>query len=98
MFIDDISYFPNNSIQIFNRYGRLVWETKEYNNTTNAFKGKANVPVLFQKEENLPDGTYFYILKYFNFIDQTQNEKKNKHNNHISIFIIISGTSLLRFP
>jgi hypothetical protein len=75
MFIDDISYFPNNSIQIFNRYGRLVWETKEYNNTTNAFKGKANVPVLFQKEENLPDGTYFYILKYFNFIDQTQKEK-----------------------
>jgi hypothetical protein len=75
MFIDDISYFPNNSIQIFNRYGRLVWETKEYNNTTNAFKGKANVPALFQKEENLPDGTYFYILKYFNFIDQTQKEK-----------------------
>lgn len=75
MYIDDISYFPNNSIQIFNRYGRLVWETKGYNNTTNAFKGKANLPVLFQKEENLPDGTYFYILKYYNFIDQIQKEK-----------------------
>jgi hypothetical protein len=76
LYIDDISYFPNNSIQIFNRYGRLVWETKGYNNATNAFKGNSNVSVFFQKDENLPDGTYFYILNYFNFIDQIQREKK----------------------
>jgi hypothetical protein len=82
LFIDDISYFPNNSIQIFNRYGRLVWETKGYNNDTNAFNGKANVPVLFQKEEQLPDGTYFYILNYFNFIDRTQKEK----NGYLQLF------------
>jgi hypothetical protein len=82
LYIDDISYFPNNSIQIFNRYGRLVWETKEYNNITNAFKGKANVSVLFQKEEQLPSGTYFYILNYFNFIDRTQKEK----NGYLQLF------------
>ena len=82
LFIDDISYFPNNSIQIFNRYGRLVWKTKGYNNDTNAFNGNANVPVLFQKEEQLPDGTYFYILNYFNFIDQTQREK----NGYLQLF------------
>jgi len=82
LYIDDISYFPNNSIQIFNRYGRLVWETKEYNNTTNAFKGKANVSVLFQKEEQLPAGTYFYILNYFNFIDGKQKEK----NGYLQLF------------
>lgn len=76
LYIDDISYFPNNSIQIFNRYGRLVWETKGYNNATNAFKGNSNVSFFFQKDENLPDGTYFYILNYFNFIDQIQREKK----------------------
>jgi hypothetical protein len=82
LYIDDISYFPNNSIQIFNRYGRLVWETKEYNNITNAFKGKANVSVLFQKEEQLPSGTYFYILNYFNFIDRSQKEK----NGYLQLF------------
>lgn len=82
LYIDDISYFPNNSIQIFNRYGRLVWETKGYNNDTNAFKGKANVPDLFQKDEQLPAGTYFYILNYFNFIDRTQKEK----NGYLQLF------------
>jgi len=82
LYIDDISYFPNNSIQIFNRYGRLVWETKGYNNDTNAFKGKANVPDLFQKDEQLPAGTYFYILNYFNFIDQIQREK----NGYLELF------------
>jgi hypothetical protein len=82
LYIDDISYFPNNSIQIFNRYGRLVWETKGYNNDTNAFKGKANVPDLFQKDEQLPAGTYFYILNYFNFIDQMQKEK----NGYLQLF------------
>lgn len=82
LYIDDISNFPNNSIKIFNRYGRLVWETKEYNNTTNAFKGKANVSVLFQKEEQLPVGTYFYILNYFNFIDGKQKEK----NGYLQLF------------
>jgi hypothetical protein len=82
LYIDDISYFPNNSIQIFNRYGRLVWETKGYNNNSNAFKGKANVPDLFQKDEQLPAGTYFYILNYFNFIDRTQKEK----NGYLQLF------------
>ena len=82
LYIDDISNFPNNSIKIFNRYGRLVWETKEYNNTTNVFKGKANVSVLFQKEEQLPVGTYFYILNYFNFIDGKQKEK----NGYLQLF------------
>jgi hypothetical protein len=82
LYIDNISYFPNNSIQIFNRYGRLVWETKGYNNDSNAFKGKANVPDLFQKDEQLPAGTYFYILNYFNFIDRTQKEK----NGYLQLF------------
>jgi len=75
LYIDDIDNFPNNSIQIFNRYGQLVWQTKGYNNNTNSFKGKANVALFYQKDENLPDGTYFYILNYFNFIDQIQKQK-----------------------
>jgi gliding motility-associated-like protein len=60
---EDISYFPDNSLKIYNRYGKLVWETTGYNNTNNAFKGKANVSGVYMNDSSLPAGTYFYILK-----------------------------------
>jgi hypothetical protein len=63
---EDISYFPDNSVKIYNRYGKLVWETSGYDNTNNAFKGKANVSGVYMKDSFLPAGTYFYILVYNN--------------------------------
>ena len=63
---DDISYFPDNSVKIYNRYGKLVWETTGYDNTINAFKGKANVSGVYMKDSFLPAGTYFFILVYNN--------------------------------
>jgi gliding motility-associated-like protein len=63
---EDISYFPDNSLKIYNRYGKLVWETTGYNNTNNAFKGKANVSGVYMNDSSLPAGTYFYILVYNN--------------------------------
>ena len=62
--ITNIENFENNNIEIFNRYGQLVWSTDKYNNTTNAFKGRANVSGVFRVDENLPTGVYFYILRY----------------------------------
>lgn len=71
---EDISYFPDNSVKIYNRYGKLVWETTGYNNTTNAFKGKANVSGVYMKDSFLPAGTYFYILVYNNTYTGKQTE------------------------
>lgn len=71
---DYISYFPDNSVKIYNRYGKLVWETTGYNNTTNAFKGKANVSSVYMKDSFLPAGTYFYILVYNNTYTGKQTE------------------------
>lgn len=71
---DDISYFPDNSVKIYNRYGKLVWETTGYDNTTNAFKGKANVSGVYMKDSFLPAGTYFYILLYNNTYTGKQTE------------------------
>lgn len=71
---DDISYFPDNSVKIYNRYGKLVWETTGYNNTTNAFKGKAKVSNVYMKDSFLPAGTYFYILVYNNTYTGKQTE------------------------
>jgi hypothetical protein len=75
LFVDDISYFPENNMKIYNRFGKLIWEANSYNNTTNTFKGRANITTLLG-EENLPDGTYFYILSYYNFIDAIRKVKK----------------------
>lgn len=75
LFVDDISYFTDNNMKIFNRYGKLVWETNGYNNDTNAFQGKANVSSFLTNDSYLPDGTYFYILSYYNPIDFVQKVK-----------------------
>ncbi|UXP33996.1 choice-of-anchor L domain-containing protein [Reichenbachiella agarivorans] len=60
--IDHIEDFPNNSVQIFNRWGNKVWETKGYNNTDNAFFGSADGSGILGSNGNLPVGTYFYVV------------------------------------
>lgn len=58
--IKGISNYPNNSIQIFNRWGSLVYAKKTYNND---WDGKSNVG---NKTGNnlLPAGTYFIVLDF----------------------------------
>ncbi|MEM6320354.1 MAG: gliding motility-associated C-terminal domain-containing protein [Bacteroidota bacterium] len=50
--IDGIEDFPNNQLQIFNRWGNQVFEQQGY-------KGQWNGT---WKDRLLPDGTYFYLL------------------------------------
>ncbi|MFK7982692.1 MAG: gliding motility-associated C-terminal domain-containing protein, partial [Saprospiraceae bacterium] len=50
--IDGIENFPNNQIQIFNRWGNMVFEQAGY-------KGQWNGT---WNNKDLPDGTYFYFL------------------------------------
>jgi hypothetical protein len=64
--IKNIEYFSDNHMQIFNRSGQLVWKTDKYNNTTNTFLGRANCSGVFEIDKNLPTGTYFYVLNYYN--------------------------------
>jgi gliding motility-associated-like protein len=64
--IINIESFPANEIEIYNRYGQVVWRIENYNNTTNTFKGRANVGGVYQINDNLPTGTYYYVLKYYN--------------------------------
>ncbi|ESU25432.1 hypothetical protein FSS13T_16650 [Flavobacterium saliperosum S13] len=63
-FIQGLDCYPDNNVQIYNRWGVLVFEKNGYNNTTVVFEGKSNGRSTFNKDEELPDGTYFYILKY----------------------------------
>jgi gliding motility-associated-like protein len=71
--IKNIETFPKNEFQIFNRYGKLVWRGYNYNNLQNTFTGKANVQGVYNSNDYLPTGTYFYVLTYF---DMYRNENK----------------------
>ena len=52
--IDGIEDFPNNTVQIFNRWGNMVFEMAGYKNEWNGDWGR--------DREMLPDGTYFYLF------------------------------------
>ena len=58
--IDGIQAFPNNKVQIFNRWGNKVYEVNSYNNSDQAWRGTSNVGSIGGNE--VPDGTYFYII------------------------------------
>jgi gliding motility-associated-like protein len=62
-FIDKISDFPTNEVKIFNRWGNLIYATKAYNNSSNFWDGKANAGGITPGSQNVPDGTYFYVIK-----------------------------------
>jgi gliding motility-associated-like protein len=62
--IDDITCYPENTVEIYNRWGILVFETANYNNTTNVFDGTSRGRTTFNKSEGLPTDTYFYIVNY----------------------------------
>jgi len=58
-FIKCAEYYPNNKLEIYNRYGNLVYETKRYNNN---WKGISNVNGTFNGNV-LPTGTYYYVFE-----------------------------------
>ncbi|MGK0430390.1 MAG: gliding motility-associated-like protein, partial [Psychroserpens sp.] len=57
--IDCIENYPNNSIEIYNRWGNVVYETKEYNND---FDGTSNGRSVLSQGDKLPVGTYYYVI------------------------------------
>ncbi|AUC80835.1 Calx-beta domain-containing protein [Lacinutrix sp. Bg11-31] len=62
--IKNIELFPENTVEIYNRWGVLVYETEGYGQNDNFFKGESNGRVTIKQKEQLPVGTYFYIVKY----------------------------------
>lgn len=59
-FINSISYYPNNKLYIYNRWGNLVYSKSKYNNE---FDGTANVSEATDRGI-LPSGTYFVLLDF----------------------------------
>ncbi len=55
--ITGVENYPDNSLEVFNRYGHPIYTTKNYGINDNLWYGT-------HKDKKLPTGTYFYIFKF----------------------------------
>jgi gliding motility-associated-like protein len=53
----------SNTVEIYNRWGRKVYNTQNYGSASNVFSGISNCNLEDSKITKLPNGTYFYVLK-----------------------------------
>jgi len=51
-----LEFFPGNELAVYNRWGNLVFQMKDYDNSWNGTDRTSG--------KDLPEGTYFYILTY----------------------------------
>jgi gliding motility-associated-like protein len=56
--IEGITKYPGNTLVIFNRWGNIVYDTKDYQND---WGGTTNAKLVVGGDE-LPTGTYYYVL------------------------------------
>ncbi|WP_180907453.1 gliding motility-associated C-terminal domain-containing protein, partial [Flavobacterium salmonis] len=63
-YVQGIECYPDNTVQIYNRWGVLVYERQHYNNNDIAFRGISEGRVTVKDSNGLPEGTYYYIIKY----------------------------------
>ena len=59
--IAGIENYPNNTVQIYNRWGNLLFEVQGYNNRDKAWGSDSSVGLILGSK-NVPDGTYFYLI------------------------------------
>jgi gliding motility-associated-like protein len=65
--VKGISNWPVNNVQIFNRWGVLIFETDGYggsNDSENVFEGISEGRTTVQQSDRLPTGTYYYIINF----------------------------------
>ncbi|OXA75014.1 T9SS type B sorting domain-containing protein [Flavobacterium frigidimaris] len=80
--IDETTCYPENTVEIYNRWGILVFETSNYNNTSNAFDGTSRGRTTVNKSDGLPTGTYFYIVNYKS-LDGNNVMQSNKRDGYL---------------
>ncbi|KDN56728.1 DUF7507 domain-containing protein [Flavobacterium seoulense] len=64
LYVRGIDCYPDNTVQIFDRWGVKVFDVKGYDNNTKAFRGISDGRATLGKSNGLPSGTYFYIINY----------------------------------
>ncbi|MEQ3676688.1 MAG: gliding motility-associated C-terminal domain-containing protein, partial [Dokdonia sp.] len=64
LIFEGIENFPDNNVQIFNRWGVQVYERDGYKNDSRAFNGTSEGRFTISENKKLPVGTYYYIVNY----------------------------------
>ncbi len=64
LMITGLDVRPNNTIEIYNRWGTLIYSTASYNSNGNTFDGTSQAGTTYNSGNKLPVGTYYYILNY----------------------------------
>ncbi|AOW09041.1 gliding motility-associated C-terminal domain-containing protein [Flavobacterium gilvum] len=64
--ITGLENYPDNTLEVFNRWGVKVYSTEGYGQNGNFFRGFAEGKNVVKQSEGLPSGTYFYVLRYVN--------------------------------
>ena len=59
--INCIDNYPNNSLEVYNRWGNIVYKKKSYS-STNEWDGTSDGRSTVLQSEKLPVGTYYYVL------------------------------------
>ena len=62
--IDILECYPENNVEIYNRWGVKVFDADNYDNVNRVFRGISEGRTTVKQSAELPTGTYFYILKY----------------------------------
>jgi len=63
--IQGLAQYPNNELFVYNRWGVLVYQQKRYHeiqDTPQGFRGISDGRVTIARDEELPAGTYYYVL------------------------------------
>ncbi len=69
--IQGSEHYDKVELLIFNKWGTMLFEDKNYKNNWDGFVGGNNDG----ETENLPEGTYFYIIKLFSEENESCNDK-----------------------
>lgn len=64
LYIKNITEYPDNKVQVFNRWGIKVFETSNYDSNGNVFRGYSDGRATISPDNLLPSGTYFYSIQY----------------------------------
>jgi len=75
-YIKNITKYPDNRVQIFNRWGIKVFETTNYDSNGNVFRGFSDGRATISPDHLLPNGTYFYIVQYTKTTNGSSNTVK----------------------
>lgn len=69
LIIENVEYFPENELIVYNRNGRVVFKTSNYGVNGNFFKGYSNSNSSLGNAKLLPMGTYFYKFSFIRPLD-----------------------------